>query len=343
VSAKIRVLIVDDSAFARKVIREVLAACPDIEVVGSARDGLEALEKVELLKPDILTLDLVMPGLDGIGLLQALPREGGPRVVVVSMARSSSELAVSALEHGAVDLVQKPTALATDRLYELKDELAAKIRIAAQARPLPPATDLLPSAASHLQRLASSRSVLAIGTSTGGPQALTRLLPRLPANFPLPIVIALHIPAGYTEALAKRIDALSQIDVQEASEGMLLRPGLAVLARGGFHLLLQRDGTDVHVKLESEAGGLLHVPSVDLLFESAAQIYGAGVLGVVLTGMGNDGAAGSAAVRRAGGIVLTESESSCVIYGMPRCVVEAKNSDGEASIDEMAATIVRRL
>jgi two-component system chemotaxis response regulator CheB len=337
-STPVRVLVVDDSAFARKVLREVLDAAPDIEVVGIARDGLEALEKIVELKPDVVTLDLVMPNLDGIGVLKNLPAVSPPRVVIVSISDASSELAVLALENGAIDLVRKPTALATDRLYELGAELVAKIKAAARARvsvPLP--TPVLSSA--RLPAVAS-RKVVVIGTSTGGPQALTRLLATIPRDFPAPLAIALHIPAGYTEAMAYRLDQLSAIDVVEAREGLVLRPGLAVLARGGCHLELRQSGQDVCVGLSSQHRGLLHIPSVDVLFESAAELFGSRVLGVVLTGMGDDGRLGARAIRKAGGSVLTEAESSCVIYGMPRAVVEAGDSSEAAPLDQMVERII---
>lgn len=339
-NGRIRVLVVDDSAFARKVLREVLSATPDIEVVGTARDGLEALEKIEQLKPDVITLDLVMPGLDGLGLLQALPREDCPRVVVVSMTGAASELALAALELGAVELVQKPTALATDRLYELGGELAQKVRAAARARLVPV---LLPGAPLPAARGAGAHSIVVVGASTGGPQALTQLLTRLPADFPVPMAVALHIPAGYTETLAARLNEQSLITVQEAASGMPLRPGLAIVAKGGFHLEFARGDDSVHASLRAEASQRLHVPSVDLMFQSAADTFGARVLGVVLTGMGDDGTQGAAAIRRVGGKVLTQSEESCVIYGMPRSVVEAGSSDGSAPIHEMAVAIMRSL
>jgi two-component system, chemotaxis family, protein-glutamate methylesterase/glutaminase len=341
----IRVLVVDDSAFARKVLREILGKSPGIEVVGFARDGLEALEKIAAMEPDVITLDLVMPNLDGVGVLRALPRERAPRVVVVSISDENSRLGVEALQSGAVDIVQKPTALATDRLYELSAELVGKVRAAALARD-PRASDAASPEPAPLPRAFAARgrvSVVVIGTSTGGPQALTRLLRSLPRDFPVPIVAALHIPPGYTASLARRIAEGSQISVVEASEGLELRPGLAIIARGGRHLRVERLSRQAFVRFEGASVDGLPCPSVDLLFRSAARQFGAGVLGVVLTGMGDDGLAGAAAIHEAGGMLLTESEASCIIYGMPRCVREAGLSAAEATIDEMGAEILRRL
>jgi len=341
VTQPIRVLIVDDSAFARKVLRELLSESPGIEVIGIARDGLEALEKVAELAPDVLTLDLVMPNLDGLGVLQGLPAVGAPRVIVVSISDADTDLGAAALQAGAVDIVRKPTALATAQLYELRDELTKKIRLAAVARSSPPASRaaLLPNPLLGVP----SHSILVIGASTGGPQAISRILSELPANLPVPVAVALHIPSGYTEALAARLDTQCAIDVLEASDGLELRPGLAVIARGGVHLKLVARGERTHVALDYGLSSAAHAPSVDLLFTSAAARFGAATLGVVLTGMGDDGTRGAAAIRQAGGRVLTESERSCVVYGMPRSVKEAGHSTAEAPLEWMTAEILRQL
>ncbi len=331
----IRVLLVDDSAFVRKVLRDVLSRDSSIEVVGFARDGLEALEKVAELSPDVVTLDLVMPNLDGIGVLDALQDRPGPAVVIVSTSPADSEQAIAALERGAVELVEKPTALANDRMYELGDQLIAKIKIAAQTRRrVIAATTPVPAI------VRATRALLVIGTSTGGPQALAKLLPALPASFPLPIAVALHIPAGYTESLARRIDELSALEVVEAKPGITLRPGRVVIARGGSHLKLKRMDGELRGVVTQVPHDRPHHPSVDVLFESAAEVVGAGALGLVMTGMGNDGLQGARALRALGGSVLTEAESSCVVYGMPRAVTEAGLSDGSAPLHQLAALLV---
>lgn len=333
-----RVLVVDDSAFARKVVREVLERAAGIEVVGTARDGLDALEQIASLRPDVVTLDLVMPNLDGLGVLDALP-EGGPVVVVVSFSDAQSDLGVRALQAGAVDLVQKPTALATDQLYELGAELVAKVRAAANARPLPaaaphPVPPRPPSGAFGL---------VVVGASTGGPQALTRLVQDLPAELPAPIVLALHIPSGYTAALARRLDRDVLPHVVEASNGLVLKPGTVVLAEGGKHLRLIRRNGDIVAQVGHEPRDALHRPSIDALFESAAALEGVRTLGVILTGMGDDGLRGAEAIRRAGGALLTEDASTCVVYGMPRRVWESGLSDASVPIGRMAEAIVERL
>ncbi|MFP2963512.1 chemotaxis-specific protein-glutamate methyltransferase CheB [Myxococcus sp. 1LA] len=342
----IRVLVVDDSAFARKVLRQVLSSAEGLEVVGVARDGLDALEKVAELSPDVLTLDLVMPGLDGLGVLRALASiASAPRVVVVSSAGEESELAVAALQAGAVELVNKPTALATERLYALGGELVEKVRTAAGAvarallEPTTPATQTPPAPVSR----AEAKSLVVVGTSTGGPQALTRLLAELPVDFPAPVALALHIPTGYTEAVARRLNAHCALEVLEAVDGLELRPGRVVLARSGQHLKLERHGPVTLARLDRQPLRTPHHPSVDVLFESAARSWGPDVVGLVLTGMGDDGVAGARAIRQAGGTILTESESSCVVYGMPRAVNEAGLATASAPLEGMLALLRRHV
>jgi len=338
----IRVLVVDDSAFARKVLRESLATSSALEVVATASDGIDALEKIAELQPDVVTLDLVMPNLDGLGVLKALSYEQRRRVVIVSMADGESELGIDALSTGAFDLVHKPTALAIDSLRDIAQELVEKVLLAGRSRPRFQAGKVATVTETVAPRAQTDRVVL-IGTSTGGPQALTQLLSAFPTGFPAPIVIVLHIPAGYTGPLAARLDQACAIEVMEAVEGLRLRPGLAVVARAGMHLRLAAVGGEQRVLLDPDPAGSVHCPSVDVLFESAARSLGARALGVVLTGMGDDGLAGARAIVAAGGQLLTESELSCVVYGMPRVVKEAGLSSGEFSLDRMAAEITARL
>lgn len=339
---KIRVLVVDDSAFARKVLREVLQDSEDIEVVGIARDGLDALEKIVGLAPDVITLDLVMPELDGLGVLRELAGlSASPRVVIVTMTDEHSELGVAALREGAFDLVHKPTAIATDRLYELGEELRAKVRAAATAT-----TRTAVDRASPVPALVGevTADLVVIGASTGGPQAVSRILASLPRSFPVPIAVVVHMPAGYTAALAARLDGDCELDVAEASEGIELVTGRVVIARAGMHLKIVRgaDGT-LRGKLDVVPMETPHRPAVDVLFATAAEATGARTLGVVLTGMGNDGVEGAREIIARGGRVLTEAESSCVVYGMPRAVVEAGLSSGEAPLEKMTALVAARL
>lgn len=343
VDRKIRVLVVDESAFARKVIRETLSADPRIDVVGIARDGLDALEQIETLKPDVITLDLVMPDLDGVGVLKALRNQGNPpAVVVVSIADESSELGVAALAEGAFDVVHKPTALAIEQLYDLGADLVAKVVAAARSTHRPSVRGL-EIARPHTPSRPTRTEMLVIGASTGGPQALTQLIRALPRDFAVPVVIVLHMPPGYTEAFARRLDKESDIDVIEAQDGLALRAGQVVIARAGIHLTVQRSGTGWRCNLDIKPLGTLHRPSVDVLFVSAAREVGSGTLGVLLTGMGNDGLEGSHEIHKVGGRLLTEAESSCVVYGMPRCVFQAGLATAQGPIDSMAALIALHL
>ncbi len=346
--SRIRVLIVDDSAFARKVIREVLARDADIDIVGIARDGLEALEKINELSPDVITLDLIMPELDGLGVLRALKKAASPKVVVVSVSGSETELALEALNEGAVVFVMKPTPFATDRLYELAQDLTKAVHVAAEAKVRNSNAALLAEPVSVVrERLLPVNphptQLIVIGTSTGGPQALTDLFRMLPANFPIPIAVALHIPVGYTAPLAARISQISTVPMFEAEDGMEIRAGQALIAPGGKHLKIRKEGSRFFAVVSDEPLETLHHPSVDVLFESAAEACGENVLGLILTGMGNDGMAGSDKIRKAGGRIFAESAESCVVYGMPRCVIEAGIANAEAALEKLPQLIVDNL
>ena len=330
-----RVLVVDDSAFARTVLARLLRASGQIEVVGTARDGSDALDRIASLDPDVMTLDLTMPGVDGLEVLRRLQGRARPRVIVVSISTVENAIGAEALSLGAVDLISKPTALADDRLHSIGDELVAKVLAIATHTALPPAP---PAPAPHP---ASKVELILVGTSTGGPQALTHVLAALPATLSAPVVMVLHIPVGYTGPLAQRLDKISPLEVREAEEGLPLIPGRAVLARGGMHLRVARAGGHLVSRLTTTTGRQF-MPSVDELFESGAITVGSGVLGVVLTGMGDDGLVGSRAVAAAGGALLTEAASSCVVYGMPRSVYEAGLGAVMVPLDQMAEEIAKR-
>jgi len=351
-SRKIRALVVDDSAFVRKVVSQMLARSPEIEVVGTARDGVDALEMVVRCNPDVVTLDLVMPRMNGVEFL----REQGARkpvpVVICSIAHETGEMALDAFEAGAVDFVRKPTALATDRVYEIADELIAKVIAASQAslRTAPsPATVAAAAAvpsrrAGSLAGIEATAEIVVIGVSTGGPQALRHLIPSLPADFSVPIAIVLHMPVGYTKMYAERLNEISSLAVVEAEEGTILRPGVVWLAPAGQHLTFHRESSGVvRAHLDLRPLDTQHRPAVDVLFRSAADVFGAGVLAVVMTGMGSDGTVGAGDIKARGGRVITEAASSCVVYGMPRAVVEAELSDRSAPLETLAEAIMEML
>lgn len=340
----VRVLIVDDSAFVRKVVRQMLSRSPFLEVVGAARDGEEALELVEQLRPDVVTLDLNMPRLEGIGFLREQMKRQRVPVVLLSSASESGEQVMQALEAGAVDVVRKPTALANERVLEVADDLIAKIKAAAMATVrLPSATVVPPTPVVSPRPLRTD--VVVIGVSTGGPQALKQLIPRLPADFPVPIAIVLHMPIGFTELFTKSLGEASRLAVVEARDGQPARPGVALIAPAGYHLTFERHSADgvVAARLGHHPHDTLHRPAVDVLFRSAAEVYGGRVLAVVLTGMGADGTKGAAWVKAQGGRVFTEAEETCVVYGMPRSVVEADLSDAVVPLPDMARAIIEAL
>jgi two-component system chemotaxis response regulator CheB len=339
----VRILIVDDSAYVRKVIRQMLSRSPFLEIIGTARDGREALEMAAELKPDVITCDLIMPELDGVGFIKAQMARRPVPIVVVSVASESGELVLAALDAGAVDFVQKPTALATDRVLEIADELIEKVKAAAAARPS--VTRAMPAAALMAGPAAASPvDIVVIGISTGGPQALKMLIPRLPAELAVPIAIVMHMPVGYTELYARKLNEQSALNVLESQGAEVVTRGNVYLAPAGRHLTLRRGpGGEVTTHLDVRPLDTLYRPSVDALFQSAAGAYGARVLGIVMTGMGSDGREGAAWIKAKGGAILTESEASCVVYGMPRSIVEAGLSDGDVMLDHMADALMARV
>jgi two-component system, chemotaxis family, protein-glutamate methylesterase/glutaminase len=340
----LKVLVVDDSAYVRKVVKQLLSRSPFLEVVGTARDGREALELVEQLDPDVVTCDLIMPELDGVGFVREQMARRPLPIIIMSIASETGEAALTALDVGAVDFVQKPTALATEKIFEVSDDLIEKVKAAAgipmaRVKISAPAAEAAPQSAAAVTRKELA-DVVVIGISTGGPQALKQLIPQLPADFPAPVAMVMHMPVGYTEMYARKLDELSPLEVREAHEGDVLRAGLALLAPAGRHLTFRRRaGGEVVAHLDSRPFELAHRPAVDVLFQSAAEVYKQRVLGVVMTGMGSDGKQGAAWIKAQGGLVYTESEETCVVYGMPSSVVEAGLSDRSVPLGKMAQAI----
>lgn len=344
----LRIVIVDDSAFVRKVVREMLSRSPFLDVVGVARDGEEALQLVEQLQPDLVTCDLVMPRLDGVGFVrQQMARRPLP-ILILTSSPQDGEKVLEALNSGAVDFIQKPTALATEQLLAIREELLDKVKAAARApaaKLAPVIAALMPAPAAAAPREGATKfDVLVLGVSTGGPQALRQLIPQLPANFPIPIAMVLHMPVGYTALFAQKLDEISQLEVTEARDGEVMRPGRALLAPAGRHLTLRRNESgEVVTHLSIQPIEKVHRPSVDVLFQSASEVYQDRTLAVVMTGMGDDGKLGAAWIKASGGSVLTEAESSCIIYGMPRSVVEAGLSDAAIPLGDLANSLLQRL
>lgn len=332
----------DDSAYMRKVVTQILTRSPFIEVVGTARDGDDALEQVARLQPDLVTLDLVMPGKDGVGFLREQMARRPLPVIIVSVASESSSQVLAALEAGAVDLVQKPTALATEKVFEIAEELVGKVKGAALMPIKRPAEGAAQTKVT-VRELAprGSVGVVAIGISTGGPQGLKQMIPHLPADFPVPILVALHMPVGYTELYARSLDALVPLGVSEARAGEILQAGCVLIAPAGRHLTVRRgeDGL-VRVQIDSRPLDTPHRPSIDLLFQSVATVYGEYALGIVMTGMGADGRIGAAWIKAQGGRVWTEAAETCVVYGMPRAVDEAGLSDRQIPLSQIAQALL---
>ena len=341
----LRVVVVDDSAYVRKVVREILSRSPFVEVVGTARDGREALDLVEQLDPDVVTCDLIMPELDGVGFVREQMLRRPVPIIIMSVAKETAEAALDALDAGAIDFVQKPTALASEKIFEVSAELIEKVKAAGKIAlnrisPAPPTPSRVISEPEARVHGSHAVDMVVIGISTGGPQALKRLIPQLPEDFPVPVVMVMHMPVGYTEMYAAKLNELSRLEVREAAEGDEVKPGRVFLAPAGRHLTLKRDASGkIVTHLDARPFDMLHKPAVDVLFQSAAEVYGSRVLGVVMTGMGSDGKQGAAWIKSQGGLVFTEAESSCVVYGMPCTVVEAGLSDKSIALEDMAHAI----
>jgi two-component system, chemotaxis family, protein-glutamate methylesterase/glutaminase len=339
---KISVLVVDDSAFVRRSMLRMFQDSQEIEVVGIAVNGEEAVAMTASLRPDVVTLDVQMPVLDGLAALERIMRECPTPVVMFSVLTGrGAEKTMRALELGAVDFIDKSCAGGFMNLSSMDREITAKIRVAAgvDVAKLVPGDKERPAARPRISG-ASGAEVVAIGTSTGGPPALQKILSRLPASLACPIVIVQHMPEGFIGSLAQRLDRQSDLEVREAADGEVLVAGKAYLAPAGRHLRLRRQGEKLQVWLDPAPDTALHRPSVDALFDSVAQVCGKRSLAVVLTGMGKDGSVGVQAVKGAGGRVVVESEDTAVVFGMPRAAMEAVRVDAVAPLEEVAETIV---
>jgi two-component system chemotaxis response regulator CheB len=341
-TAKIRVLVADDSLFMRSAIKKLLEREPRLEIVGEAKDGRDAVDKVCALKPDVCTMDFNMPGLDGAQAVRELMRlQPTPVVMLSAHTREGARETLEALAAGAVDFVQKPAGEVSAALSEIGAQLVAKVIAAAAAAPQQASSPSPSPSAARKPRAAALAApglpkVVVIGVSTGGPAALARVLPRVPADTPLALLVVQHLPAGFTAALADRLDALSPIAVREAVDGDRLEPGLALIAPGDHHVELATDG---RLRLDDgpEVNGVR--PSADVTMRAVARVFGRRAVGVLMTGMGRDGAEGMRAIKQAGGATLAQDQASCVIYGMPRAAVETGCVDRVAALDDLAEAL----
>jgi two-component system chemotaxis response regulator CheB len=324
-SERIRVLVVDDSALMRKLIPAILAREPSIEVVGTAMDGAFALKKIEELRPDVVTLDLEMPRMDGMETLRLIMgRAPLPVVLFSTHSKEGGYATLKALAMGAVDFLAKPKDAAVGRLEEIADQLIAKIKVAKRAvgRKLPPAlVEETVRPKKEARAALPPRRVLAIGISTGGPNALQFVLSQIPADFHSTILVVQHMPEGFTEMFAKRLDECSALEVHEARSGDLLLAGRVLICPGNRHMMVRRMPRGDMVILSDGPPVNGHRPSADVLFHSVAQEFGLTAVGILMTGMGDDGAEGLGAIKAAGGMTIAQSEDTCVVSGMPRAAI----------------------
>lgn len=357
-------MVVEDSAYMRYVISEILDSDPDIEVIEKARDGMDALERLEKDPPDVITLDIQMPRMDGLTFLNEMrKRRFIPTVMLSSLTYEGAADTIKALELGAVDFVAKPSGITSLTLEDVSRDLIEKVRMAAAVRaresktigerieeakakaeegkyepppltPLPqtPKRELLP------EKIITLKKVVVIGCSTGGPRALTEIVPLLPRDLSACVIIVQHMPPRFTAALAERLDAVSDIAVQEAGNGDKVAPGIVYIAPGDYHILVGR-GDTIYLNQDPQRHSVR--PSVDVIMKSVAAMYGKKTVGVVLTGMGVDGRDGALEIKKTGGTVFAEHESTCVVYGMPRAAIEAGAADRVIVLPRIADELIQ--
>lgn len=344
----IKVLIADDSAFMRNALTSMLSSDPEVVVIGTARDGQEAVEKAALLKPDVITMDVEMPKMDGIQALRKIMETNPtPVIMLSSLTTEGAQVTLDALDFGAADFIPKNLSDMSINIVKLKELIIDKVKqIAKQGlvkkRRRPSQAAVARVAQMPVRTIGERRiGIVCIGTSTGGPKALQDILPNLPKDFPVPIVIAQHMPPNFTGLFADRMAQLSQIVVKEAEEGEPLRKGVALIAPGRGHMRVMRSRTgETIVSISENREEYIYRPSVDCLMESVSEFFPGRSLAVILTGMGNDGVKGITAIKTGGGRVLAQNEETCVVYGMPKAVVDAGLADKVLPIEEMAGEII---
>jgi len=340
----IKVIVVDDSAFMRRVIISLLEEDPEIEVIGYARDGVDALKKISRLKPDVVTLDIEMPRMDGLETLQRLMADQPIPVIMLSAhTTAGARQTMEALELGAVDFVAKPEG--GQGLELLQEELSHKIKVAARAKINKLSTSFLKSKQIKDEKpviVSQPLKILAIGSSTGGPPALQAVLAQLPHNFPIGVVVAQHMPRGFTRHFASRLNEVCALEVKEAAKGDIIKSGKVLIAPAGYQMQFRRKGGTVTVDISEDSPiKTLYRPSVDVMFGSLADIYEGNCLAVILTGMGNDGTAGLKKMKERKATVLAQDKDSCVVYGMPKSAVEAGVVDKVVPLLDIGKTVIK--
>jgi len=342
----IRVLIVDDSAFMRNALKSMISDDPEIEIAGIARDGFEAIEKVKELRPDVVTLDVEMPKMNGIEALRIIMKENPvPVIMVSSLTTEGAKVTLDALDIGAVDFIPKNLSELSIDIFKIKEILIQKIKAVGRnglrQMAIKPVIKVRRSPLTPVCTYHNRVHVVAIGASTGGPKALQNIISRLPENFPVPILIAQHMPPSFTGPFAERLNQISCLRVKEAEDGEPIRNGTVYIAPGRGHMeVTKKKITETLIKIENNMSEYLYKPSVDILMLSVAEVYSGHVLGVILTGLGNDGEKGMREIKNRGGRTIAESKESCVVYGMPKAVIESGLADRVVPLDEIPGEII---
>lgn len=374
---KIKVLIVDDSIFMRKALESLLSGESDIEIAGFAKNGKEAVEMAEQFHPDVITMDIEMPTMDGITALELIMKKNPtPVIMVSSLTKEGAEATLKALDLGAVDFMTKDSQSfgGADIERGLKDKIRKFARNKGVIRLLTHSASSHPQQQTPVYKLSGTltsqtphvsapfahhgaqngntdgskrvivnktgiKRVVALGTSTGGPQSLQRVIPLLPADLGVPVVVTQHMPPNFTQSLASRLNTLSKVEVVEAQGKEKLEPNVVYIAKGGYHLKFKKVGPSVYTELSTEPSNVFNIPGVDVMVDSIAELYGKECLGVIMTGMGSDGCKGLTNLKKMGGTIIAQNEPTCIVYGMPRAVVEAGIADEIVPLDEIAARI----
>lgn len=356
--SKIKVLIVDDSAFMRKLIQDFLTEDPRMTVVGTARNGEDAIKKVKELEPDVVTLDVEMPILNGIEALKRIMAEKPtPVVMLSSTTKEGAENTIHAIQHGATDFITKPSGAISLDLHKVKQELVEKVVSASKAnikqlvksngqekntvKKHNEYSKIEPSKKDYINTL-SGKKLVSIGTSTGGPRALQHVITKLPKTIDAPVLVVQHMPAGFTKSLAVRLDSLSEVHVKEAEDGDILQKGTVYIAPGGYHLKIKLLGANLAIQLDQSAPINGHRPAVDVMFDSCSELSQYAKIAVIMTGMGSDGTKGLIKLKESGNVVaIAESEETSIVFGMPKAAIATKLVDEVKNVDTIAETIMK--
>ncbi|MBT2688577.1 chemotaxis response regulator protein-glutamate methylesterase [Bacillus sp. ISL-47] len=362
---RINVLIIDDSAFMRKLIADFLSQDPRLNVVGTARNGEDGLRKIKELNPDVVTMDVEMPVLNGLAALKIIMKSRPvPVVMLSSTTKEGADNTFAAMEYGAVDFIAKPSGTLSLDLHKIKAELAEKVVSASKANitnlgiisslgknrkeiernysKIELNKSIDQSIGAAIKSSTHDKRIICIGTSTGGPRALQKVLTKLPGDLNAPVLIVQHMPAGFTKSLASRLNGLSELTVKEAEKGDILEKGTAYIAPGGFHLKVGSSGRDLVLQLDQSPPKNGHRPSVDIMFQSVSELMGFRKIAVIMTGMGADGREGLAAIKKSGDVIaIAESKETSIVFGMPRAAIEAGLIDDVQNVDRIAESILK--